>query len=135
MVRSSAISMLALGLISGCGGAHPALVTVDETLAPAHPEESGDVVVEVISYNFRDANIYMYLGASRQRLGLASGNATSVFTVPWNARMANAIEATLTAEQIGDESTVQSSSVRLNAGSRLVWTLSSQFYEVRMDVY
>jgi hypothetical protein len=94
-----------------------------------------DLQVEVVSHAFRDANVYLHLNGSRRRLGLAGGNKTSVFEVPWNAQISNTVLAHLTAEIVGDDSSVESSSIQVAAGARVVWTLNGSFVETSLEVY
>jgi hypothetical protein len=136
MRRASVVPMsaLMLALISACGG-HPTLAKLGDDPSAEASAKVEDIIVEVVSHNFRDASVYLHLGASRQRLGLAAGNATSVFKVPWNAQVATAIEASLSAEKIGDSESIRSDSIQVIPGAHIVWTLSVQFYEASLEVY
>jgi hypothetical protein len=93
------------------------------------------VSVEVVSQSFRDANVYLKVGGSRQRLGMATGNSTSHFKVKWNAQLANSAQANLMAERIGDEGRAESSNIQLVAGARIVWTINGHFNESGLEVY
>jgi hypothetical protein len=132
MLAAAACAAGAAALAVGCRSSAP-LVTSDETRAPANHDS--DLTVEVVSHAFRDAQVYLRLGGSRQRLGLAGGNRTSTFTVPWNAHLANTVEASLLADQIGDDTSLVSSELSIYAGARIVWTISGQFYQTGLDVY
>ncbi|MEZ4364295.1 MAG: hypothetical protein R3B48_29240 [Kofleriaceae bacterium] len=131
MIR--ALLILSAALAAGACG-HAPLAT-PESLSSEGADVNNTITVEVVSHAFRDATVYLSLGASRQRLGLAGGNSTSVFKVPWNAQLANSAQANLHAEQIGDDAAVVSSELHIAAGSRIVWTLSGQFYESSLEVY
>jgi hypothetical protein len=128
------LALVVLASLAGCGGGpKPSTVTADEPSQEAAAEN--DVQVEVISHSFRDANVYLHVGGSRQRLGFAGGNSTSYFKVPWNAQLANAVEAKLSAERIGDTARAESSAIQLVAGARIVWTLNGHFNETSLEVY
>lgn len=138
MIRSlamSSITPLAVALLASCAGRQSNQVTAIADGTADQPVAGKDVEVEVICQGFRDANVYLHVGGSRQRLGLAGGNRTSAFKVKWNARLANAVEVTLSAEQIGDDSKVESSSIQLAEGARVVWTVSPHFYQANLEVY
>lgn len=135
MLRSSSAWTVVLLWCAGCGGGQkPSSVTAD-TASEEAAAAGADLQVEVVSHNFRDANIYLRIGGSRQRLGLAGGNTTSFFKVKWNVQLANAIDVSLIAEQIGDEARAESSSIQLVEGARIVWTLGGQFSETSLEVY
>jgi hypothetical protein len=93
-----------------------------------------DLQIEVIVQGFRDATIYLKLGGSRQRLGLAGGSTTSTFRVPWNAQLANSSQAILVAERMGDDAFLESSRIQVTAGARIVWTINIS-YEVSLEIY
>jgi hypothetical protein len=138
MIRSlavSSIAALALAPLAGCAGGRPNQVTAIADGTADQPVVGKDLQVEVICQGFRDSNVYLHVGGSRQRLGLAGGNRTSTFKVKWNARMANAVEVVLSAEQIGDDSTLESSSIQLAEGARIVWTVSPHFAQANLEVY
>lgn len=140
MIRSLAVSSAALvalaafGGLAGCGGRGNQVTAISNGTADS--EVAGkDVQIEVTSNGFRDANLYLYIGGSRQRLGLAGGNRTSVFKVKWNAQLANAVEARLMAERIGDDASLESSSIQLTEGARVVWTVSAHFGQTSLEIY
>ena len=135
MLRSASVWTVVLLWLAGCaGGQKPSSVTAD-TASEEAAAAGKDLQVEVVSQGFRDANIYLRIGGSRQRLGLAGGNATSSFKVKWNAQLANALDVSLLAERIGDEERAESSSIQLVEGARIVWKLGSQFSEMSLEVY
>jgi hypothetical protein len=137
MIRSLAVSVIALAPLGGgvsCGGRGNQVTAIADGTADAEVVDR-DLQVEVINHGFRDANVYLHLGGSRQRLGLAGGNRTSVFKVKWNAQLANAIDVSLTAERIGDNASVESSSIQLMKGARVVWTVSGQFGQASLEIY
>jgi hypothetical protein len=121
--------------LAGCGGGlKPSAVTADSSSEEAS-SQANDVSVEVVSQAFRDANVYLTIGGSRQRLGLAAGNSTSYFKVKWNAQLANAVQVNLAAERIGDTARAESSTIQLMAGARIVWTINGHFSESGLEVY
>ncbi len=137
MLRSLVASLAVLGALClvACGrgsGATPSSIAAGTSEEQA---AANDLQIEVILHGFRDANIYLKLGGSRQRLGMAGGNRTATFKVPWNAQVANALQANLIAERIGDDSTVQSDSIQIIPGARVVWTLNMHFNEVSLEIY
>lgn len=88
-------------------------------------EEGGsDVTVRIVSHNPRDVNIFLYLGSSRQRLGLAGGNSTTTFTIPWG-RLSSASRVQLRAEVIGDQARVDTDPLQVTPGGSVVWTLQA----------
>ena len=137
MIRSLVVPTLvavALGGLAGCGGRGNQVTAISN--GTADTEVAGkDLQIEVINHGFRDANVYLYIGGSRQRLGMAGGNRTSTFNVKWNAQLANAVEAKLTAERIGDDVSLESSSVQVTEGARVVWTVSAHFGQTSLDIY
>ena len=92
------------------------------------PPESGTqepgraATVQVVSHNFRDVVVYLYVGRIRQRLGLAGGNQVTVFKVPWN-RSAGAHQVALLGEQLADDAEVVSDVFDLTPGNLVVWTI------------
>jgi hypothetical protein len=133
-LRASLGLFLAAATAVGCAR-QPKLATVTDEANGAAPAEDATIVVDVVSHAFHAAAVFLNVGASRRRLGLANGNTTSRFVVPWNAQIANANQASLVAEKIGDEGSVESSSLRMEPGVHIVWTLSLQFYESGLEVY
>lgn len=135
MLRFSAASFLVLLALASCGaGQKPSAVTA-AAASQQGASEDNDLRVEVVSQSFRDANVYLKVGGSRQRLGLAAGNSTSYFKVKWNAQLANSFQAILMAERIGDEARAESSNIQLVAGARIVWTINGHFNEGGLEVY
>lgn len=127
-----AASFLGLSaLAAACGGGQHTTekieVDVDE-----QDSSDADVSVQVISHGFRDAQIYLYVGDSRHRLGIATGKRTTVFTIPWR-RFASANTLRLTADPIGMVNAgragavdVRSDSFTVKPGNTVVWTLELQ---------
>jgi hypothetical protein len=99
-------------------------------------EEDGesDVTFQVVSHNPRDVVIYLLLGSSRQRLGMASGNSTTVFTMKWG-RLANASDIHLRGEQMGNGEVVQTDRLQLKPGGRVLWTLQAELNQSIDAVY
>jgi hypothetical protein len=93
-----------------------------------------DFTIQVVSRNSRDVNVYLYVGSSRQRLGLAGGNTTTVFKVPWS-RVSSASTIRLRAERIGDSTNATSDPLQVKPGGVAVWTLESQLGRSTDAVY
>lgn len=120
MLRST---LLVAGVALGACTSQQKLATLDGQGMESAAEKN--VTVEVVSRQFLDCTLYLDLGTSRQRLGKATGMATTVFGVPWNAEAVNAVEARLVAETLGkgQEGTLVSSPFRMSEGGRVVWTI------------
>lgn len=132
MVLAVVSGAMSLSAVSCAGGTKVSAVAsgTDE-----REKTDRDIRVEVVSHAFRDANVYLHLNGSRRRLGLASGNNTTLFKVPWNAQISNTMLAHLSAEIVGDDSRVQSSSIQVAAGAHILWTLNNSFVETNLEVY
>ena len=125
ILTSSLVLLLVLGA-AACGGRPP-------------PEAGGDpdgseIDIHIISHNLRDATVYLYLGESRQRMGMAGGNQTTMFKVPWRRIEGNS-RVRLLAELIGSEGQVLSENLQLSPGARVVWTLEVQLPASSVTVY
>ena len=90
----------------------------------AEEEGETDVTFQIVSHNPRDVVIYLFLGSSRQRLGMASGNSTTTFTMKWS-RLANASVIHLRGEQMGNSDQVVTDALQLKPGGRVLWTLQA----------
>ncbi len=132
MVLAAVMIAMSLSSLSCAGGTKVSAVASG---ADEREKADRDIRVEVVSHAFRDANVYLHLNGSRRRLGLASGNNTTLFKVPWNAQISNTMLAHLSAEIIGDNSWVESSSVQVAAGAHILWTLNNSFTETNLEVY
>jgi hypothetical protein len=120
-IAISALFLL-LAVPAACGGRSASGDSLTDQIAQ---EEGGkDVTVHIVSHNPRDANIYLYLGSSRQRLGLAGGHSTTTFTIPWG-RLSSASQVHLRAEVIGDQTRVDSDPLQVTPGGSVVWTLQA----------
>lgn len=134
--RSLAVSIVTLLALTGaCGARGGSQVSSIADGTDQSEVVSKDLEIEVINQGFRDSTVYLQLGGSRQRLGYAGGNRTSTFKVKWNAQLANAVDVTLTAERIGDDTTLESSRIQLMEGARIVWTVSGHFNQTALEVY
>jgi hypothetical protein len=100
----------------------------------AEEEAETDVTFEIVSHNPRDVVIYLLLGSSRQRLGMASGNSTTTFTMKWS-RLANASVIHLRGEQMGNNEQVVSDALQLKPGGRVLWTLQAELNQSIDAVY
>jgi hypothetical protein len=129
-----ALGLAALGGLAACGGPGNQVTAISDGTSDGEVAAK-DLQIEIVSHGFRDANAYLYIGGSRQRLGLAGGNRTSTFKVKWNAQLANAVEARLMAERIGDDVSLESTSIQLTEGARVVWTVSSHFGQTSLEIY
>ncbi|HKE18839.1 MAG TPA: hypothetical protein VKB80_28385 [Kofleriaceae bacterium] len=131
MSRIAASCLGLLALTAACGGSQANTDRIDVT----EGEVAGapDVTVQVINHAFRDASVFMYVGSSRHRLGIAVGKQTTVFKVPWR-QFSRGTAVVLTADPIGrvDEGTqagavdIRSDTFTLQPGNTAVWTLESQ---------
>lgn len=138
MLRSRSLAVATTALLvtaGGCAARQGSQVSsiVDGTAESEAPVK--DLEIEVINQGFRDSTVYLHLGGSRQRLGYANGNRTSRFKVKWNAQLANAVDVSLTAERIGDDTKLESSRIQLMEGARIVWTVSGHFGQTALEVY
>ncbi len=133
--RSPNVWILALATSGACAARSGAQVSAIADGTEQREVVSKDLELEVINQGFRDATVYLHLGGSRQRLGYAGGNRTSRFKVKWNAQLANAVDVSLTAERIGDDTTLESSRIQLMEGARIVWTVSGHFNQTALEVY
>lgn len=118
------IGLLAIGP-AACGSAGGVSGSSGDTLDTSEKAADGDISVQVISHAFRDATIYMYLGSSRHRLGIATGKQTTIFTIPW-ARFAQVNDVRLIADPIGMKVDVGSDRFTVKPGNTVVWTLEVQ---------
>jgi hypothetical protein len=113
---------------TACGGAGSPSPEVG-----GEPDES-EIDIHIISHNLRDANVYLYLGESRQRMGMAGGNQTTMFKVPWRRVEGNS-RVRLLAELIGSAGQVVSENLQLSPGARVVWTLEVQLPASSVTVF
>lgn len=132
VLAAAAAAAMALSSVSCAGGTKVSAVASG---ADEREKVDRDIRVEVVSHAFRDANVYLHLNGSRRRLGLASGNNTTLFKVPWNAQVSNTVLAHLSAEIVGDDSRVQSSTIQVSSGAHILWTLNNSFVETNLEVY
>jgi len=116
------VVLTALAALAACASQSGSGSLVDDVAT----DESGasDVNVQIVSHNPRDVVIYIFLGTSRQRLGLAGGNSTTNFRLPWH-QVQGASVAHLLAEQMGDSDRVESDLLQLKPGGRVVWTVEA----------
>ena len=123
-LTSSLLCGLSISL-AACGGSQQASEKLEVDITETDPKSDSDVSVQVISHAFRDANIYIFLGSSKHRLGIARGKQTTVFTIPW-ARFAQVNDARLSADPIGMNVDVGSDRFTVQPGNTVVWTLETQ---------
>lgn len=95
---------------------------------------SGEIAVRVESHNFADVVIYLDLNGSRFRLGLAGGERSTVFFVPWR-RVATTGRIQLIGDPIGGTSVVTTGELAVRPGSMVVWTLESPLSRSFAAVY
>jgi hypothetical protein len=126
-IATSLLGLLALS--SACGGSQS-----NEQIDISENQPAGaNVSVQVINHAFRDASIFMFVGSSRHRLGIATGKQTTVFNVPWS-QLSRGSSVVLMADPIGrvDRDTaagavdVRSDTFTVQPGNTAVWTLESQ---------
>ena len=128
MPRISAFSLfVVLGVGVGCGASAPPDLT--------DPGGTAGVSVQVISHNMRDVVVYMYVGQSRRRLGLAGGNETTMFKVPWSQVATANSRVQLVADQMGDQTETVSDDLQLTPGNKVVWTLEPHLDRSSIAVY
>jgi hypothetical protein len=134
-ITSSLLCGLSISL-AACGGGQHASEKLEVDITETDSESDTDVSVQVISHAFRDATIYLYVGSSKHRLGIATGKRTTVFNIPWG-RLAHAAGMRLAAHPIGEHSAdgssfatrpleVGSDAFTVKPGNMVVWTLQSQ---------
>ena len=100
----------------------------------AQEEGDSDVTFQIVSHNPRDVVIYLLLGSSRRRLGMASGNSTTVFTMKWSS-LANASAIRLRGEQMGNSDQVVSDILQVKPGGQVLWTLQAELSQSIEAVY
>ena len=130
MSRATASALFGLfALASACGGAQSSTESLDTEIDESGSQAGADVSIQVISHAFRDSNIFLFVGGSRQRLGIAYGNRTTVFTIPWS-RFEHVNEVRLLADPIGQHGDVArtyfdigSDRFTVKPGNTVVWTL------------
>jgi hypothetical protein len=132
-VSRIAASFLGLSALAvACGGGRPSGEKIEVDVEEGSSAAEADVSVHVISHAFRDAAIFLYVGDSRHRLGIATGKQTTIFTIPWR-RFARASTLRLTADPIGMVNSrgsgvvdVRSDTFTVKPGNTVVWTLELQ---------
>ncbi len=95
---------------------------------------SGEIAVRVESHNFADVVIYLGLNGSRSRLGLAGGEKTTVFFIPWR-RVATSGRLQLIGDPVGANDAVATDQLQVRPGSMVVWTLESPLSRSFAAVY
>ncbi len=148
ILTSLVVVLVAVTVAAGCGP-RPS----DRIDTSGGPE---DVSLKVISHNFSNVVVYLYLGESRHRLGIAGGNSVTDFTIPWRQVSGNravrlfceaigagpAFTSRITQEQHEDlrdhgqaEGQVTSDTLQLTPGARVVWTLEARLDQSMASVY
>lgn len=132
MSRLSSLALVAVLSVSAACARGPQSGSLSDEVAAEEGES--DVTFQIVSHNPRDVVIFLLLGSSRQRLGMASGNSTTVFTMKWN-RLANASVIHLRGEQMGNGESVVSDTLQIKPGARVLWTLQAELNQSIDAVY
>lgn len=97
-------------------------------------EQSGEVAVRVINHNFSDMVVNLEENGRRYRLGLANGENTTLFSVPWR-RVANNGTVRLLADPVGASTVIRTELLSVWPGALVVWTIESSLSQSSAGVY
>jgi hypothetical protein len=125
MMKSLLLSALLLSAMACHHRAQPE-VTVDE--------QAGEVAVRVINHNFSDMVVNLEENGRRYRLGLANGENTTLFSVPWR-RVANNGTVRLLADPVGASTVIRTELLSVWPGALVVWTIESCVSQSSAGVY
>jgi hypothetical protein len=95
---------------------------------------AGEVAIRVINHNFADMVVNLEENGRRYRLGLAGGENTTLFFVPWR-RIANHGTIQLIADPVGAATLVRTEVLSVRSGSLVVWTIESSLPQSSAGVY
>jgi hypothetical protein len=105
----------------------------------ANPEvepdlNAGEIAIRVINHNFADMVVNLEENGRRYRLGLAGGENTTLFFVPWR-RVANSGTLRLLADPVGASTVIRTETLSVRSGSLVVWTIESSLQQSSAGVY
>jgi hypothetical protein len=113
--RSAMLAVaMCLSLAAGCSSSNNEAETAAEPLPPTR--------LRVENQAFLDMTIYVYRSSQRIRLGQASGNSTTRFTIPSNI-VFGATTLRFQADPIGGNRSSLSEEIPVSAGDEIVLTI------------
>jgi hypothetical protein len=87
----------------------------------------------VVNHNFSDVVIYLDERGHRSRLGLAGGENTTVFFLPWQRVASGTLR--LLGDPIGSSTLLHTELLSVRQGSMVVWTIESSLAQSNAAVY
>jgi hypothetical protein len=94
---------------------------------------AGEVAIRVVNHNFSDVVIYMDERGHRSRLGMAGGENTTLFFLPWRRVAAGTL--LLVGDIVGSSTLLHTETLSVRQGSMVVWTIESSLPQSNAAVY
>jgi hypothetical protein len=120
-------ALLLTWLILGVGACHRPRPEVE-----ADPT-SGEVAIRVVNHNFSDVVIYLDERGHHSRLGLAGGENTTLFFLPWRRVATGSLR--LIGDPVGSSTVLRTETLSVRQGSLVVWTIESSLVQSNAAVY
>jgi hypothetical protein len=125
MTRALLLSCLLLGAMACHHRASPEV----------EPDNNaGEVAVRVINHNFADMVVSTEQNGRLSRLGLAHGESSTLFSIPWR-RLANSGTLRLLADPVGGSTVIGTEVLSVWSGALVVWTIESSPSQSSAGVY
>ncbi len=116
------------GKAPGGSSPGPDSVTVQEELTNA------EVTIVIVNHNLLDMTIYLIRGGNRERLGIAQGLSTRVFSLPWR-RVEGRGEIRLAGDPIGQNNTIRTEYLIVRPGSIVEWAIENVLTQSAVSVH
>ncbi|MEO8138838.1 MAG: hypothetical protein ABI742_04275 [Gemmatimonadota bacterium] len=94
---------------------------------------AGEVAIRIVNHNFSDVVIYLDERGHRSRLGLAGGENTTLFFLPWRRVATGTLR--LLGDPVGGSTMLRTDVLSIRAGSLVVWTIESSLAQSNAAVY
>ncbi len=94
---------------------------------------SSEIAIRVVNHNFSDVVVYFDERGHRSRIGLAGGENTTVFFLPWRRVATGTL--LLVADPIGASSLIRTEVLSVRPGALVVWTIESSLSQSNAAVY
>jgi hypothetical protein len=94
---------------------------------------TGEVAIRIVNHNFSDVVIYLDERGHRSRLGLAGGENTTLFFLPWRRVASGSLR--LLGDPVGGSTLLRTDVLSIRAGSLVVWTIESSLAQSNAAVY
>jgi hypothetical protein len=120
-------------LIALLAGLSLSITACHHAIKPQPEPDTGEVAIRVVNHNFADVVIYLDERGHSSRLGLAGGENTTVFLLPWPRVATGTLR--LVGDPIGGSTMLRTETLSVRPSSLVVWTIESSLGQSNAAVY